>query len=566
MQGAPVGSESDWLVVFSQGLSPNARFALVDPEAWGGVILVTGIEAGDAAGAGESNADGEWLRSLEARGVIRIDMGCGPERGLLLRVIGARVGYAVAWSLLRTLGKRRLVENEALSIDPERLGGAQDAAADEAKRVFPESEGVSAFFAADRPLILVSEGGFGELAEQLSLKIAEGMLRPQPRWVDVLSFTHGPLQGLADGPASILYFANSETSPKPSGEIEWSERFASTLDPELHDLRVLHSRLPPPFSVLEFEAMLDELVLRFLEESEADLVDWPGAEREAALYSAGPELEAMRAARASSDGRRGMGYEEAVWPDVEAWIASGRRTALVALGSVEQHGPHLPLGTDRWIAQALADGLAERLEDAVAVPALALGCASEHLDFPGTLHVEAETLESILRDLLRSLRRHGFERAFVFSAHGGNLGPLEDFGPRLVASIPDLEVRIETSLDVAAMQASMAEGEALTAESAGPHAGEYETSVVAGLRPGAIRLSGLRAGRIVSRGEAQSLFYPSLRPNAESGVLGDPTQASGARGARYLGAWLGLLEGAYRAAFDSETDGSAIGAVAKKRQ
>ena len=46
-------------------------------------------------------------------------------------------------------------------------------------------------------------------------------------------------------------------------------------------------------------------------------------------------------------------------------IAEGRRTALLGLGSIEQHGPHLPLGTDRWIADSLLEGLAERLDDAI---------------------------------------------------------------------------------------------------------------------------------------------------------------------------------------------------------
>jgi creatinine amidohydrolase len=545
-RGAPPGSDQDWLVVFSQGLSANARHAFIDVTQWAGVVLVTGVLPSCDEDSSKTPENALWLDALEAHGVIRIDMGCGTEYGLLLRVIGARVGYAVAWSLLRTLARRRMQSVDALRIDPDRLENAQAEAAREVSRVFPAAEAIAACFASERSLLLVSDSGRLELAEQLSLKLAEGMLRPQPRCVDVLHFAHGPLQSLARRPTSILYLADRDPD---ADSADWLKRFKETLDPEIHDLRVLKATLPMPFAILEYEAMLDECVLRGLDETGDDLMDWPGAAREDALYSVGPCLEALFESARPASGRVTPGLEDAVWPEVEAWIDAGRRTALIALGSIEQHGPHLPLGTDHWIADALVRGLASRLDDAIALPAIALGCASEHLDFSGTLHIEPDTLEAILRDLFHSLSRHGFERVFVFTAHGGNVDALATMRDRLAGCAPDLEIRIETALSVGAMQSRAVLDESLAPESAGPHAGEYETSVVANLRPGSVRLRELRSGRVVSAGLAQGLFYPSLRPNAESGVLGDPTSASADRGERYLDAWLDLLEAAYREAF-----------------
>lgn len=573
-QGAPPHSDQDWLVVFSQGLSANARHALRHIEQWAGVILVTGLRRGEVSAVvppavtphegalrdseeQSATSDGTdpsgkqaWLEDLESRGVIRVDMGCGVETGLLLRVIGARVGYAVAWSLLRTLAWRRLEKLDALDCDPGELRVVQDEAALEVGRVFPKSERIDPFFSVDRSLILVAEGGMLELAEQLSLKLAEGMLRPQPRCIDVLHFAHGPLQGLATRPTSILYLSSRDSSD--SDNSVWLERFAATLDPALHDLRVLSARMPLPFSVLEFEAMLDECVLRVVAERELDLVNWPGADREDALYTAGPALRdepPPAHSRGHSTARLPRPYEEAVWTEVEASITSGHRTALIALGSIEQHGPHLPLGTDRFIADALARGLADRLSDAIALPALAIGCASEHLDFSGTLHIEPATLELVLGDLLGSLERHGFRRVFLFTAHGGNVDALDEMRPRLGAESTGLEVHIATDLQVGSMQFRAVESESLDPVSAGPHAGEYETSLVAMLRPGSVRPDLLRPGRRVGANESQDLFYPSLRPNSESGVLGDPSSASANRGVRYLAAWLDLLEAAYRKAF-----------------
>ena len=109
---------------------------------------------------------------------------------------------------------------------------------------------------------------------------------------------------------------------------------------------------------------------------------------------------------------------------------------------------------------------------------------------------------------------------------------------------------IETDLaGVARMQAESVRAEGLDPDGAGPHAGEFETSLVAALRPGSVRRAELAPGRIATAERAQAFFYPSLRKNAPDGVLGDPSQASADRGARYLDAWVELLEARYRSAF-----------------
>ena len=560
----PPGADRDWLIVFSQGLSANARFALSHAEAWRGVILVTGLgmEAGEEVPAEKAS----WLDALDRRGVVRVDLGAGTEYGVLLRVIGARAGYAVSWSLLRSLASMRLESAPALTFEAEALRGAQENAETRADAIFGPDESVSSFFSSDRTLVLVSEDGALEFVDQLSLKLAEGLLRPRPRAVDVLEFTHGPLQSIAEEPASILYIRaalpGAQASKIAAGrkgrdqeEESWLARFRSTLDPARHWLRVVDATLPWPIAAIELEAIFDVFVLRAITEVETDLVNWPGADREAALYGASPDLPDdhsgafLNPPAAYSLAASSVAWESRTWPEAEARVAAGCRTALLGLGSIEQHGRHLPLGTDRWIAEALLQSLEEKLGDAVALPAVPVGCASEHLDFAGTLHIEPATLEALLVDLLRSLSRHGFERAFLFTAHGGNLDALAEMGPRLCESVLPLTLRIETDLRVGAMQSQVVEAEALSPLAAGPHAGEYETSLVAHLRPGSIREEHLVPGRMVEPGEAQGLFYPSLRPNAESGVLGDPSAAIGERGQRYLTAWVDLLISGYRAAF-----------------
>ena len=79
-----MGAERDWLVVFSQGLSANARHALQGVDDWGGVVLVTGLSPDLTEAEGLSDEKRRWLEDLEKRGVVRLDLGCGAEYGTLL--------------------------------------------------------------------------------------------------------------------------------------------------------------------------------------------------------------------------------------------------------------------------------------------------------------------------------------------------------------------------------------------------------------------------------------------------------------------------------------------------
>ena len=107
----------------------------------------------------------------------------------------------------------------------------------------------------------------------------------------------------------------------------------------------------------------------------------------------------------------------ATWRQVEA---TGARTVLaVPLGSLEQHGPHLPLDTDSRIAGAVAAGLAARCEGVTVAPAVPYGASGEHADFPGTLLVGHEVLAGLLVELVRSARR-SFAGVVFVNGHGGN--------------------------------------------------------------------------------------------------------------------------------------------------
>ena len=98
---------------------------------------------------------------------------------------------------------------------------------------------------------------------------------------------------------------------------------------------------------------------------------------------------------------------------------SGADIVIIPIGAVEQHGPHLPLGTDWFAADRMAKAIGEQL-NAYVLPALAISNSQEHLDFPGSVSLRPQTLALVLEDIILSLAHQGFSKFVVVNAHGGN--------------------------------------------------------------------------------------------------------------------------------------------------
>ncbi|WP_457205410.1 mycofactocin biosynthesis peptidyl-dipeptidase MftE [Nocardioides sp. P5_C9_2] len=186
---------------------------------------------------------------------------------------------------------------------------------------------------------------------------------------------------------------------------------------------------------------------------------------------------------------------------------------LVPVGSLEQHGPHLPLDTDTVIATAVARAAAERL-DAWVAPALAYGSSGEHQSFAGTTSIGTDVLGLTVVELVRSMRTWAQRVVFV-NAHGGNVAALSK-----------------------AVEQVISEGHnvgwvACATEFLDLHAGRTETSLMLHLSPWTVRLDRAEPGDTRPIREILSLMrqggVAAVSPN---GVLGDPTGASGAEGAK----------------------------------
>ena len=213
------------------------------------------------------------------------------------------------------------------------------------------------------------------------------------------------------------------------------------------------------------------------------------------------------------------------WRNTSPEIGASRAdTAVLSIGSVEQHGPHLPVGTDMLIGQCLARGVAERL-GAYLLPTLPIGNCREHMGRAGTVWMRPETLYAVVQDICLSLREQGFRRIVIIPAHGG-LWVLKPAVRELNLTHPDLIVLLAAD-DSAAARGAVLEGPGLDL-----HAGEAETSMMLHLDPASVRLE-LAVDSLPEAGR-EYLDYVTAGQLSPSGVWGSATLGTAEKGRRLV--------------------------------
>ncbi len=229
--------------------------------------------------------------------------------------------------------------------------------------------------------------------------------------------------------------------------------------------------------------------------------------------------------------------EEMNWPDIRAAMERGFTTVVVAVGSTEQHGPHLPTMTDTRIGDALANAVALKMGRTLQARTIPVGCSDHHLAFGGTISMKPETLRMIIRDYADSLVRDGFKKIIFLPSHGGNFASVRQAIEEARRAHPDIDIVGYTDLHgfmnvLYAASAEFGIGE----DESGAHAGENETSFIMALEGGLVAAERMAPGYLGPLGDPELaiIFEKGMPALTHNGVLGDPRRASAEKGSRYL--------------------------------
>lgn len=256
--------------------------------------------------------------------------------------------------------------------------------------------------------------------------------------------------------------------------------------------------------------------------------------------------------------------EEMTWPNWQDKVAAGA-PVLLPIGSTEQHGPHLPLGTDVFIPRAICTAIAPAL-GAIVAPAIAYGYKSLPKSgggqaFPGTTSLDAHTLSLVVRDIICDLGRHGARRVATLNGHYENSWPVIEG-----LDLAQRELRRDGIHDVVLVRIELGDFiQRSTLDRIFPegfpgveleHASLMETSVMMNLRPDLVRMD-----LIPSDGPAKFPLYDRLPFPVErippSGVLADARKSRLEAGEWILDDITTLVTGAIRDGFDLPATGSA---------
>lgn len=230
-----------------------------------------------------------------------------------------------------------------------------------------------------------------------------------------------------------------------------------------------------------------------------------------------------------------MIWDELTSPELDALPKT--TPVVLPIAATEQHGPHLPLATDRLIAEHFMRGLEESLSERILIlPTVSVGCSEHHMDFCGSLTLTHEHFTAQVLDILGAAASHGFTHLALFNAHGGNIAVgqviLEIFGRRH----PEVQVVMMTWWQLAA-------DALLTLNETGPggvgHACEFETSLMLLIAPQLVRQEAIPENGLqptyawaesdMLRRGAASLYRP-FRTMTRNGVVGEPRAASADKG------------------------------------
>ncbi len=228
--------------------------------------------------------------------------------------------------------------------------------------------------------------------------------------------------------------------------------------------------------------------------------------------------------------------EKIKWGEMNRWELDQRSemvdTAILPVGSLEQHGPHLPLDTDSYDAGYLVEKAVEELDSAKPpiLPTIPYGVSDHHMSFPGTVTLSSDTVEDMVVEIGRSVLQHGFFKLYIYNGHGGNDSALKTAARKL---------KKETGMAVFvdSFESVYPEKEKIVESANDVHAGEFETSLVLANREEKVDERTIPKKEYDFPDEKMEFdhepeFFYSWHTHdlTETGVIGDASKASKEKG------------------------------------
>jgi creatinine amidohydrolase/Fe(II)-dependent formamide hydrolase-like protein len=219
------------------------------------------------------------------------------------------------------------------------------------------------------------------------------------------------------------------------------------------------------------------------------------------------------------------------WPHIDRYLKAVD-IALLPVGAIEQHGPHLPLDTDTFDADYLARKVAEACTrpQPLVLSAVAYGVSYHHSDFKGTLSIRNETLSSLIYDIGMSTAANGVRKLVIINGHGGN-APALNYAAQMI----NRDARIFVCVDTG--ETSDVDIGTLVETPNDVHAGEIETSTSLAVRPHLVRMGEalLEIPKFSSRyldftSQRGVSWYAYTEKISESGIMGNPLLADAEKG------------------------------------
>jgi creatinine amidohydrolase/Fe(II)-dependent formamide hydrolase-like protein len=248
------------------------------------------------------------------------------------------------------------------------------------------------------------------------------------------------------------------------------------------------------------------------------------------------ELDKLEQGLSHTEAAHALHQQRHLWGQL-TWPEARQRfeqvdIALLPVGSIEQHGPHLPLDTDAFDANYLALRVAEACSNPkpLVLPCLSYGVAYHHEDFKGTVSISNDTLSKLVYDIGISLARNGIKKLVIINGHGGN-SPALNYAAQMINRDAHIFVCVDTG------ETSDVDVYSLVETPNDVHAGEIETSAALAVRPHLVNMD--LARREVPEFSSRYLdftskrgvsWYAYTRKISQSGVMGDPTKASAEKG------------------------------------